>query len=85
MLQEEKDLERYRSARNGDHLTKVSFECDLYHFRNINKQETVFRCKKDEDTLIVIWRAQLDIFWAREPSIVTVNFSQLREDYLIPP
>ena len=42
LLQEEKDQERYTSARSGDHLTKVPFECDLCHFRNMNKQGPVF-------------------------------------------
>ena len=37
LLQDENDRERYRSARNGDRLMKVSFECNLCHFRSMNK------------------------------------------------
>ena len=56
-LQEEKDQRRYRSARNGDHLMKVPFECDLCHFRNMNKRDPVSRGKRDEDTFVAIMRA----------------------------
>ena len=67
LLEEEKDQERYRSTRNGDQLMKVPFEfdCDLCHFRNMNKQYPVFRCKRDEDMFVVVRRAQLDVFWAK--------------------
>ena len=54
LLQEEQDQERYRCARNGDHLMKVPFECDMCHFRNMNKQDPVYGFKKDEDTFIAI-------------------------------
>ena len=37
LLQEGKDQERYRSARNGGHLMKVPFEYVLCHFRNMNR------------------------------------------------
>ena len=63
LLQEEEDQERYRSARNRDHLMKLPFECDLCHFRNMNKQDTVSRYKRDESLLIAIQRARLDVFW----------------------
>ena len=48
----------------------------------MNKQDPVFRCKKDEDACVAIQRARLDIFWAQEPSTVASNFSLLRLDYL---
>ena len=54
MLQDKKDQERYRSTRNGDNPMKVPFECELCHYRNMNKQDPVENCKKDEGTLIAI-------------------------------
>ena len=82
LLPDEKDQERYRNTRNGDHLMKVPFECDQCHFRNINKRDLIYGCKKDEDMYIAIRRAQLDVFWAQEPSTVANNCSCLRRDYL---
>ena len=41
LLHTDKDQERYRCARNGDHLMKVSFECELCHYRNTNKRDPV--------------------------------------------
>lgn len=61
---------------------KVPFECDLCHFRNMNKRDPVLGFKKDEDTHIAIRRAQLDVFWAREPSTVLGNLSRMRRDYI---
>ena len=57
LLQDEKNQERYRSTRNRYHLIKVLFECDLCHFRNMNKQDPVYGCKKYKDTNIAIRRA----------------------------
>ena len=48
----------------------------------MNRRDPVFGGKRDEDTLVAIRRAQLDIFWAQEPSTVASNFSRLRRDYL---
>ena len=61
---------------------KVPFECDLCHFRNMNKRDPVYSYKKDEDKYIAILRAQLDVFWAREPSTVASYLSRLRRDYI---
>ena len=46
-LQEENDQQRYRSARNEDHLMKVPFECGLCHFRNMNERDPVSGGKRD--------------------------------------
>ena len=61
---------------------KVPFECDLCHFRNINKRDPVLGSKRDEDTFVAIRRPQLDVFWARGSSNVTSNLSRMRRDYL---
>ena len=46
LLQEGNDLERYRSTRNGDHLMKVPFGCDLCHFRNITSETLFLEAKR---------------------------------------
>ena len=61
LLQEEKDLERYQSGRNGDNLMGVPFECDLYHLRNMNQRNPTLGSKRDEDIVIEVRRAQLDV------------------------
>ena len=54
VLLEETDLERHRHGRNGDHLMGVPFECDLCHFRNMNKRDPVWESPKDMATMEVI-------------------------------
>ena len=82
LVQEENDQQRYRSARKGAHLMKVHFECDLCHFRNMNKRDPVSGGKRDKDMFFAIQRDQLDVLWSRETSTVASNFSRLRRDYL---
>ena len=82
LLQEEKNMERYRSRRNGVHLIGVLFECNFCHFRNMNQWNTIFGSKRDKDTLIAERRAQLDKLWARKFSTFTMNLSHLRMGYL---
>ncbi len=49
------------------------FQCDLCHFRNIQKRDPLFGHRKDILLLQCIRRASLDAFWAREPSTVRAN------------
>ena len=37
----------YRAGRNGDHLMGVPFECDMCHFRNMNKRDPVWEKVED--------------------------------------
>ena len=71
LLVDEGDEDRYRCARNGDHLMGVPFACDLCHFRNLNKRSPDLNDRKDVRTLWAICRASLDALWAREPSTVS--------------
>jgi hypothetical protein len=82
VLLDEQDKERYRVGRNGDHLAGVPFECDLCHFRNMNRRDPVWESSKDVGTLEAIRRVQLDVFWAREPGTVKGNLGRMRRDYL---
>jgi hypothetical protein len=60
---------RFTMGRNGDHLM-CPYQCDLCHFRNIQKRDPLFENRKDRLLLQCIQRALLDAFWAREPSTV---------------
>ena len=60
----------------------VPFECDLCHFRNMNRRDPVWERDKDMKTFEAIRRIQLDVFWAREKSTVSGNLSRMRRDYM---
>ena len=76
------DKDRYRMGRGRDHLMGVPFECNLCHFRNMNRRDPVWRSAKDMDTIEAIRRVLLDVFWAREEGTVSGNLSRMRRDYL---
>jgi hypothetical protein len=63
------DEKRFKVGRNGDNLM-CPFQCDLCHFRNIQKRDFRPADVKDRLLLQCICRASLDAFWAREPSTV---------------
>ena len=66
------DGQRFRVGRNGDPLM-CPFQCDICHFRNIQKRDMIPGNRKGKLLLQCIWRALLDAFWAREPSTVCAN------------
>jgi hypothetical protein len=68
------DEKRFRVARNGDHLM-CPYQCDLCHFRNIQKRDPLPGNRKDKFLLQCVRRASLDAFWGREPSTVRANLS----------
>ena len=39
VLTDNRDKDRYKMGRDGDHLLGVPFECDLCHFRNMNRRD----------------------------------------------
>ena len=55
---------RYERGRSGYHLL-THFQCDNFHFRNIQRREPDSMSVKDERLLIKIRRAALDAFWSR--------------------
>jgi hypothetical protein len=63
---------RFKAGRNWDHLM-CPFQCDLFHFRNIQEREPLFGHRKNILLLQCIHRALIDAFWAREPSTVRAN------------
>lgn len=68
---EEDDPERFRRARDGDHLM-CPFQCDGCHFYNIQQRRPGTRVQ-DEVLMMCIRRANLDAFWSRETATVTAN------------
>jgi hypothetical protein len=64
-------------GRNGDHLV-CPFQCDLCHFRNIQKRDPVVEIGQDVNMLVAIRRANLDALWAREPGTVSGNLGLMR-------
>jgi hypothetical protein len=69
----EGDELRFRGARDGDHLM-CPFQCDLCHFRNIQRRNPVPGLPKDKLLLqCTIQRASVDAFWSREASTVNAN------------
>lgn len=71
------DETRFLVARNGDHLV-TPFQCDLCHFRNLQKRDPVAGKCEDDRLLVNIRRANLDALWAREPSTVRKNLDECK-------
>jgi hypothetical protein len=75
----ERDKDRFLTARDGDHMM-CPFQCDLCHFRNIQKRdpdpENVIQ---DATMLRCIRRAILDTFWSRETTTVLSNGREMRQ------
>jgi hypothetical protein len=65
------DPDRFRVARDGDHLM-CPFQCDVCHFRNIQDRDPGAR-HEDALFLMCIRRANLDALWARESATVKGN------------
>eukprot|EP00984_Skeletonema_dohrnii_P004388 scaffold1564_cov78-Skeletonema_dohrnii-CCMP3373.AAC.2 len=59
----------------------TTFECDLCHFRNLNKRDPEYTSGKDRLTMTAIRRANLDAFWARESSTLKGNLDRVIADY----
>lgn len=69
----------YRTARNGDHLMGVPFQCEVCHFRNIMRRDPDWALESDTKLLALMRRVNLDVFWSRESGTVSANLSQARE------
>jgi hypothetical protein len=72
---EEDDPNRFKAARDGDHLM-CPFQCDDCHFLNIQKRRSGAR-PQDSVLLMCIRCANLDAIWSRESA--TVVAANLRE------
>jgi hypothetical protein len=65
---------RFETARDGDQYM-CPFQCDLCHFRNIQKRDPGID-PKDKFMLVCVRRANLDALWAREPGTVKGNLRE---------
>ena len=73
------DLKKlYCEARAGDHFI-TPFQCELCHFRNICKRNPDMTSAQDKWLIQCIIRANLDAFWARQPSTVQGNLRQVNK------
>jgi hypothetical protein len=68
---ESDDPDRFRKARDGDHLM-CPFQCDVYQVRNIQGRSPSDG-HHDKLFMLCIRRANLDHLWSRESSTVRVN------------
>jgi hypothetical protein len=71
-LLEEDDPQRFREARDGDHLV-CPFQCDLCHFENMKRRLPTDGNLYNELCLICIQRVILDSLWAKERTMVKSN------------
>lgn len=68
-------------ARDGDNLI-THFQCDLCHFRNIQRRNPVFSSTEDSRSLELIRRANLDALWSRETTTVAKNLREaIRQEF----
>jgi hypothetical protein len=72
------DESRFKRAQNGNNLL-TPFQCDVCHFRNIKQCDPRIGDKKDVRLLKDIRVANLDAFWALEPSTVAANLKDVRK------
>ena len=67
-----KDSSRFIVARDGDHLL-CTFQCEYCLFYILKRRTHILYNVKDQFLLMCLRRANLDAFWAREPSTVGAN------------
>ena len=67
----------YLQARPGDHLM-TAFQCDLCHFRNLQKRSPCPERDTDRWLLMCIRRASLDAFWGSRPGTVAGHVKEMK-------
>ena len=76
------DPKKFKEARDGNHMM-LPFQCDMCHFVNIQNRLLVRGRQADHLLLMVIHRANLDSFWARERSTVRSKFPEAKRSVKI--
>lgn len=74
----EGDERRFKEGQDGDFLI-TPFQCELCHFRNIQKRNPSPSNVKDNRCLEDFRHANINAFWSREPSTVKANLGQARK------
>jgi hypothetical protein len=72
VVQRLQDKNKFRTARDGDHLL-CPFQCDLCHFRNLKNRDPLRSDYTDRNLLNAIRRSNLDSFWGRASTTVAGN------------
>jgi hypothetical protein len=70
------DENRFQHGRKGDYLI-TPFQCELCHFRNIQKRSPVKGDARDDRVIMLMRRANLDALWSRESSTVAGSFRNI--------
>jgi hypothetical protein len=72
------DKTRFFRARVGDDVL-CPFQCELCHFRNMQGQSPMKGTwvLNDAETIDLIRRVNLDVFWSREPTTIGHNLSKI--------
>ena len=73
----EKDKDRFCQGRSGDHFV-CPFQCETCHFCSIKGRDIDLLDEADNLAVIVMRRAILDRFWARERGTVQSTASGVR-------
>jgi hypothetical protein len=84
LLVSEEDKFSFGEARPGDHLF-CPFQCELCHFRNIQRRSPKTRTGLLGDTELMkcLRRVNLDAFWSREPSTIKQNLGKVNRSLQI--
>ena len=69
---------RFKYGRVGDNFMTM-FQCNLCHFRNIQKRDPVDGNAVDHRALRNIRRANMDALWSREPITLRTNLAVVRK------
>ena len=67
-----REQKRFIEARAGDHLM-IEFQCDVCHFRNIQRRDPDPKEAKDYLLMVCIRRCLIDSVWSKEPTTVEHN------------
>ncbi len=77
--EKEQNPNDYHEARNGDHAI-MPFECDTCIFRKLRKRSPDKEREQDKLLLLMIRRANLDVFWSRARSTVYQNTNKIKRN-----
>lgn len=72
VAEDPRDRKRFLTGRAGDHLM-TQFQCDICHFRNIQRRNPDPEDWQDYRLMVCIRRSLLDSLWSREPTTVEHN------------
>ena len=78
VVESESEAQRFRYGRAGDNFM-TTFQCNLCHFRNVQKRDPDSENALDLCAMRNIRRANMDALWSREPSTVRSNLAEVKK------